>query len=82
MSDAAIRFPASVYKVQTTIDWGIRLTLDLPETAIAQAAMLMECQRMGVILDVTATPKVQNTEQGETADGKKSRPPIKSLRGE
>ena len=46
-----------------------------------QAAMLMECQRMGVVLDVTAMPKVQNEAQADTADGKKSRPEIKSLRG-
>ena len=50
MSEAVIRFPAFVYKVQTTIDGGIRLTLDLPETAIAQAAMLMEAKQQGIPL--------------------------------
>jgi hypothetical protein len=41
----AIEFPAVVYKVQTLVDGGIRLTLDLPEHAIPQAALLMDCKR-------------------------------------
>ncbi|MFA5376939.1 MAG: hypothetical protein WC455_14410 [Dehalococcoidia bacterium] len=43
--DARITFSAVVYKVQTLADGGLRITLDLPETAIPQAAMLMECKR-------------------------------------
>jgi len=39
-----------VYKVQTLADMGIRITLDLPETAIPQAAMLMEAKRAGIPL--------------------------------
>ena len=77
----AITFPAVVYKVTNLVDHGLRVYLDLPESCIMQAAMLMECQRMGVVLDVTAMPKVQNEAQADTADGKKSRPEIKSLRG-
>lgn len=50
MSEAVIRFTAAVYKVQTLLDGGIRLTLDLPETAIAQAAMLMEAKQQGIPL--------------------------------
>jgi len=50
MSEAVIRFTAAVYKVSTLIDGGIRLTLDLPETAIAQAAMLMEAKQQGIPL--------------------------------
>jgi len=50
MSDPIIRFTAIVYKVSTLIDGGIRLTLDLPETAIAQAAMLMEAKQQGIPL--------------------------------
>lgn len=49
---AAFDFPAVVYKVQTLVDNGIRVTLDLPETAIRQAALLMECQREGIALIV------------------------------
>ena len=45
-----IRFEAAVYKLQTLVDGGIRLTLDLPETAIPQMAMLAECKREGLPL--------------------------------
>lgn len=45
-------FVATVYKVQTLVDNGLRVALDLPEGAIQQAAMLMECQRQGIVLEV------------------------------
>ena len=48
-----IKFQATVYKVQTLVDGGIRLTLDLPEGAIPQAAMLMECKRKEIPLVFT-----------------------------
>ncbi len=51
-----IKFAAQVAKVQSLADGGIRLTLDLPEDAIMQAAQLMECKRWGAALNVTATP--------------------------
>jgi hypothetical protein len=54
-ADPTIRFVAAVYKVQTLTDNGIRLTLDLPETAIPQMAMLAECQRNSVVLRIEAT---------------------------
>ena len=38
-----IEFCASVTKVQTLADNGIRLTLDLPEDAIMQMAELAAC---------------------------------------
>lgn len=41
-----IQFPATVYKVQTLVDGGLRVTLDLPESAIPQAALLMDCKRL------------------------------------
>lgn len=50
-----IEFIAAVQKVQTLVDGGIRLTLDLPEQAIPQAAMLMECKREGIPLAFYAT---------------------------
>lgn len=56
--DAVIRFEAIVYKVQTLSDGGIRLTLDMPETAIPQMAMLAETKREGIPLEFTA--KVQH----------------------
>jgi hypothetical protein len=51
----SVTFHATVYKVQTLADQGIRLTLDLSEDAIEQAALLMACKRDGVVLTVTAT---------------------------
>ena len=47
-----IAFPATVEKVQTLVDGGIRITLDLPEDAIEQAAALMACKREGIPLKV------------------------------
>lgn len=57
MQPDPIAFHATVYKVQTLADGGVRVYLDLPETAIMQMAQLAECQRFGVVLDVEATPK-------------------------
>jgi len=54
-SKPSISFDAIVYKVQTLADQGLRLTLDLPETAIPQAAMLMECKREGIPLKFKAS---------------------------
>ncbi len=56
-----IAFHATVYKVQTLADGGVRVYLDLPETAIMQMAQLAECQRFGAVLDIEATP--QKTEE-------------------
>ena len=53
-SVARIEFAATVYKVQTLADGGLRITLDLPESAIPQAAMLMECKREEIPLVFTA----------------------------
>jgi hypothetical protein len=55
MSDEAVRFSAQVFKVQTLVDGGIRLTLDLiapvqPETIVA----LFDAKQPGVILEVAA----------------------------
>ena len=47
-----IKFHATVEKVQTLVDGGIRVTLDLPEDAIAQAASLMACKADGIALTV------------------------------
>jgi len=51
---AVIEFHAVVYKVQTLVDNGLRITLDLPEQEVAQAAMLMECKRQEIPLVVMA----------------------------
>lgn len=51
MSDL-IAFDATVYKVQTLVDGGLRVTLDLPENEIGAAARLMEFKRSEVALRV------------------------------
>lgn len=52
MSDT-LAFDAIVYKVQTLVDNGLRVTLDLPEQAIEAAAVLMALKREGVALKVS-----------------------------
>ena len=52
MSDG-ITFAATVFKVQTLSDGGIRVAFDLPETATMQMAQLAECQRFGAVLEIT-----------------------------
>lgn len=52
-----IRFEAIVAKAQTLADGGIRITLDLPEDAIPQMAMLIETKREGVPLEFEARIK-------------------------
>jgi hypothetical protein len=55
MSDDALTFDATVAKVQTLVDNGIRVTLDLPETAIEAAAVLMALKRNEQALKVSVT---------------------------
>lgn len=59
MAEPVIRFEAIVYKVQTLADGGVRVTLDLPETAIPQMAMLAETKREGVPLVFEARVKAE-----------------------
>lgn len=54
MTDDAIRFSATVAQVKTMADGGIRITLDLPETAIETAAKMMTVRRNGAVLEVAA----------------------------
>lgn len=68
-------FQATVYKVQTLIDGGLRITLDLPETAISQAAMLMECKREGIplIIEARADTDILTKLDNETKTGTEKR---------
>jgi hypothetical protein len=76
-----IKCIGAVYGVKTLTDHGIRISIDLPETAIMQAAMFMECQRMGVVLNIECTPMDQAV--GDNShDSKQGRPAQKSLRGQ
>lgn len=72
--DPEIAFIASVYKVQTLADGGIRISLDLPEHAITQAALLMECQRQGLALQVTCkTEAIRDGKMGSRSKRKSRR---------
>lgn len=54
--NASVKFVASVAKVTTLADHGLRVTLDLPEDAIIEAAYLMQCKRDGIALTITCVP--------------------------
>lgn len=62
METLPIRFTATVARVTTLADGGLRVTLDLPEDAILAVAELMEAKRLGVVLGVTA----EATDDGES----------------
>lgn len=68
---AEIVFTAAVYKVQTLTDGGVRVTLDLPEDAIPQMAMLAEVRRQGVPLVFSA--KVEKDEPIKTGNKRNAR---------
>jgi len=42
-----------VFKVQTLVDGGLRVTLDLPENATAAAKSLMDLRGMALLAEVT-----------------------------
>ena len=50
------RSAGQVYKVQTLVDGGIRLTLDLPESAAAIMGELAKLQINSVAIKVTIKP--------------------------
>lgn len=50
-NDKVITFPCAVAKVTTMADGSLRVVLDLPETAILQAAELMAMKANGMYLD-------------------------------
>ena len=52
----AIRFTASVNKVQTMVDGGLRVVLDFPENAIETASALMKVKSNGWLLEIAAVP--------------------------
>jgi hypothetical protein len=82
MTDDALTFDATVAKVQTLVDNGIRITLDLPETAIEAAAVLMALKRKGVAMEVSvkiAQPAKQVT-TGEQTRHMAERPKRQSKR--
>lgn len=60
----AITFSAAVAKVATLADGGIRVTLDLDESAVMVMAQLAECKRAGAVLEISAVPVVAESVNG------------------
>lgn len=56
-TDSAITFDCTVAKVQTLADGGIRVTLDLPEGAILEAAQLIAAHMDQVYMTATLNEK-------------------------
>jgi hypothetical protein len=54
MTPDAIRFQAQIFKVQTLVDGGIRVTLDMAETEINAAMKLIQARQAGALLEVAA----------------------------
>ena len=63
----AIRFQAQIYKVQTLVDGGLRLTLDLGEQDLKAAVDMMECKKRGALVEFAAVPVKQ---EGNRENGK------------
>jgi hypothetical protein len=51
MSDEAIRFTATVSQVRTLSDGGLRIVLDLPETAVITATQMMIVKQESAYLE-------------------------------
>ena len=64
MSDAII-FHAEVVKVMTMADGSPRIIFGASENAIPQAAMLMECQKEGIYLEITCKKAPNPTKKEE-----------------
>ena len=54
--DNAIRFSAQVSKITTLADGGIRFVLDVSESEIEAAKMLMQAKQAGAVLEIAAVP--------------------------
>ena len=69
-----IEFAASVWKVATLVDGGIRITLDAAGSDANMIAMteLAACQIHGVALDITAVP-LKNSKDQYNAVSKRSK---------
>ena len=54
--EVAIRFKAEIVRVSTRADFGVRLTLDLPEKESKALQELIEVFRAGAVLQIAAVP--------------------------
>lgn len=66
-----IKFTAEVYQVRTLPqDYGVRVTLDLPETAIPIMAMLAQARADGIPLEFTARVESSKPQKRRKTGGK------------
>lgn len=77
-----ITFPAQVVKVQTLVDNGLRLTLDMPESEIIAFAWLAQCKRDGVALTVTCQPMPAPSKRTETPSNDELFPGVREFSDE
>jgi hypothetical protein len=63
MTDKPIHFTAIVAQVRTMADGGLRLTFDLPETAINIAAAMMQAKQAGALVECAALFVKQELQQ-------------------
>lgn len=71
---ASIEFVAVVSQVKTLADGGIRVTFDLPEDAVMQAAQLMECKRGNAVLEIKAVLQSFTNGKAKVDTGAKGSP--------
>ena len=60
-----IRFSATVFQIRTLVDGGMNVTLALSDKDIKQVSQLLECKKIGAVLEVAAVP-VKQAKQEET----------------
>jgi hypothetical protein len=63
-----IRFSATVFQIRTLVDGGMNVTLALSDKDIKQVSQLLECRKMGAVLEVAAVP-VKQVKQEEKKSG-------------
>lgn len=69
--DAAIRFGAQVFKVQSLVDGGIRLTLDLVSPVLPDTILqLFDAREPGIILECAAVAIEKQRENNAISEGK------------
>ena len=62
-NESTIKFHASVARIQTMADGGLRFTFDVGEMETLAAVQLMECKRLGAVLEIEATALINNKDQ-------------------
>lgn len=61
-----IQFQAQVCKVQTMVDGGIRVTLDMPNSALEAMAKLAACSAINAWLDISCV--IGQTESNDASE--------------